>query len=62
MILSLKDWKLIKKSLIVQVDNVNQVIQQIKNNPEQNEKLIQLQQEKNRLLELIEMIQKEIRF
>ena len=58
--LSLKDWKLIKKSLIVQVDHVNQAIQQIIDNPEQSEKLKQLQQEKKRLFELIEMIREEI--
>ena len=60
---SLKDWLLIKKSLIIQVDSVNnQIIEKTKDQPEHDNKIFHLKEEKKRLLGLIERIRKEIDF
>ena len=60
---SLKDWLLIKKSLIIQVDSVNnQIIEKINDQPEHDNKIFHLKEEKKRLLGLIERIRKEIDF
>lgn len=59
---SLKDWKLIKKSLVFQVNIVYQEIELIKEKPGQSKKLEELLEEKKRLFELIEIIRKHIEF